>query len=132
MRRLAGRRFRLTLRLVITRATSQVPVQQYDETRIRVGDGSQVGLQHFQRDLAIVTNVPGEVNGRHPALANEAFDGVSPRKCGIELVGRVQREGASRVGATPSCERVHRVSSTAENRSVLPRYRTSAGAALIG
>ena len=39
-------------------------------------DGSELGLEHLERDLALVLEVEGQVDRRHPARAELALDGV--------------------------------------------------------
>ena len=38
---------------------------------------AEVGFEDLQCDLAIVANIAGELDGRHSAFANEAFDEVA-------------------------------------------------------
>jgi hypothetical protein len=47
-------------------------------------NGGQLGLEHLQRDLALVLEVIGQVDGRHPALTQLTRDGVAA------FEGRVQ------------------------------------------
>ena len=42
------------------------------------------GPQHFEGDLAVVAEVPGQEDQRHPALAELAFEGVAAGEAAIE------------------------------------------------
>ena len=47
-------------------------------------DGGQLGLQHLDRDVAVVLEVVGEIHGRHAALAQLALDPVAVGQGGLE------------------------------------------------
>ena len=46
----------------------------------------QFGLEHFDRDFAIVLEVRGEIDRRHAARAELALDAVAAGECGGQLV----------------------------------------------
>jgi len=48
--------------------------------------GGQFGAQDFYRDLAVVLQVLGKVDGGHPAGTELALDGVAVGKGGLEAV----------------------------------------------
>ena len=47
-------------------------------------DGGEFGPQHLDRDLAVVFQVLGEVDGRHPAHAKLSLNGVAVGEGGGE------------------------------------------------
>ena len=47
-------------------------------------DRGQLGLQHLDRDLAVVLDVVGEVDGRHAALAELTLDLVFVGQGGVQ------------------------------------------------
>ena len=48
--------------------------------------GGELGLQHLDRDLAVVPEVLGEVDRRHAARAELALDAVAVGEGGGEMV----------------------------------------------
>ena len=50
-------------------------------------DGAEVGLEHLQRNSAIMPDVAREVHRCHAAFADKAFNGVSASEGGVELFG---------------------------------------------
>ena len=46
--------------------------------------GGELGLQHLERDLAVVPEVVGEIDGRHAALAELALDLVLVGQGGVQ------------------------------------------------
>ena len=61
--------------------------------------GGELGLQDLERDLAVVLEVLGEVDGGHAALAELALDAVAVGEGGGEAVE------ADRVTSAPSFRR---------------------------
>ena len=62
-------------------------------------DGAELGPQHLEGDLAVVLEVGGQIDGRHPAGAQRAFDAVAITECGGEADGvgvHGVEDGASR------------------------------------
>jgi len=68
----------------------------YDEA-VGAEDGGELGLQHLERDPAVVLEVLGEVNGGHAAGAELALDAVAA------LEGRVQTIGDCPQEMGPGC-----------------------------
>ena len=52
-------------------------------------DGGQLGVEHLERDLAVVPEVVGEVDGGHAALAELALDAVAVSQALAQLRCRV-------------------------------------------
>ncbi len=63
--------------------------------------GGQLRVEHLERDRAIVAEVVGAIDRRHPAPAERALDAVAVGEGGLEIGGAVgQRhaaEGVSRM-----------------------------------
>ena len=53
--------------------------------------GGELGAQHLERDLAVVPEVLGEVDGGHAARAELALDAVAVGEGGCEIEGRWSR-----------------------------------------
>ena len=49
--------------------------------------GGELGAQHLERDVAIVLQVPGEIDSGHPARAELARDRVAARESRDETGG---------------------------------------------
>lgn len=49
----------------------------FSEEALDTHDRGQFGVEDLQRHAAIVLQIAREVDGRHPARANLAFDGVA-------------------------------------------------------
>ena len=49
--------------------------------------GGQVGLEDLERDLAVVLEVVGEVDGRHAPLAQLPLDAVAVGERGVNWAG---------------------------------------------
>ena len=47
--------------------------------------GCKLGLEHFYGDFAIVTEVVGQVNSRHSASTELAYDAIPLSECCIQL-----------------------------------------------
>ena len=61
--------------------------------------GAEVGMQHLDRDVAIVLEVVREVDGRHAAGAELALDAVAVGKRGGELVACLDHRVSARAWA---------------------------------
>ena len=61
----------------------------------------QLGVQHLERDRAVVLEVAGEEDGRHPAAAELALEGVAGAQAFLELSPQVghARAGLEGVGS---------------------------------
>ena len=58
--------------------------------------GTDVRLQELERDLAVVADVMGEIDGRHPADAERPFYGISAGERRVELqLGVVGHSGVT-------------------------------------
>ena len=49
----------------------------FTQEPISAQDGSELGTQHLERDRAVVLPVAGEIDRRHPAVAELALDRVA-------------------------------------------------------
>src|SRR5258708_19498851 len=49
--------------------------------------GSQLRMEHLDRDVAVVLRFGGEIYGRHAAPSELALDAVAAGKCGGEVGG---------------------------------------------
>ena len=54
---------------------------------------TEIGAEHLERDLSIVPEIAGEIDLRHAAFADEAFNGVSTLEGSRESVGREHAPG---------------------------------------
>ena len=59
--------------------------------------GGELGAEHFHRDLAVVLEVLGEIDGGHAALAELALDPVGGAEGTLKLVAQVAGRGDRRV-----------------------------------
>jgi hypothetical protein len=57
-----------------------------DEKAVYAHDRGQLRLEHFDRHLAVVAHVGGQVYGRHPALAELTLNRVPPLEGGVQTV----------------------------------------------
>lgn len=91
---------------------------------LKVGDGADLlqkplgaqhrgefRAQHLERDLAVVAQVVGEVDGGHPAGADLALDPVPIRKRGGEFADDVDR--SARMTGTANVTSIHRLHNAA-------------------
>ncbi len=46
----------------------------------------QLGAENLDCDLALVLEIPSEIDRSHPATAEFALDGVSVRQCGFQPI----------------------------------------------
>ncbi len=53
----------------------------------------QTGVEHFQRHIAVMLEVMGEINDRHAAVADLAPDGIAAVEGGRELVLQIWQSG---------------------------------------
>ncbi len=68
---------------------------------LRPEDRGELLTQHFHRHLAVVPDVVGEVDGRHPTPADLTLDGIAASEGGVEaveLVGHIGRKVETCVG----------------------------------
>ena len=56
----------------------------FEEEAFRAEDGGQVGAEHLDRDLALVLEIVGQVDGRHTTLAELALEAVAVGQRGGE------------------------------------------------
>src|SRR5678815_5587471 len=67
-------------------------------------DGTgQLGMENLDRDLALVTEVPGEPDGRHAPAADLLLDRVPACQCDVELVNHAWRVSRSRRSHRSPC-----------------------------
>ena len=59
-----------------------------DHEPLAADHGGQLGLQHLERDLAIVLQILGQVHGGHAALPELALDAVAVGQGRGETIGR--------------------------------------------
>ena len=57
---------------------------------LRPEDGAELGVEHFERDEPLMLEVAREVDRRHAAAAQLAFDDVRAREGGVQVIGRLQ------------------------------------------
>ncbi len=46
----------------------------------------QFGMEHLERDGAIVAEIPGEIDRRHAAATELTLDGVAPAEASLQLI----------------------------------------------
>ena len=51
---------------------------------VRAEDGAQLGTQHLDRDLTVVLEVPGQVDGGHPAATELVLEAVAVAEGGLQ------------------------------------------------
>ena len=66
---------------------------------------AEVGVEHFDGDVAVVLQVVGEVDGRHAAGAELALDAIAAGERGGKLCGAHRAENEPFTGMTSSCMR---------------------------
>ncbi len=74
------------------RALALDPLSPYVNLNVswaRYERGREFGLQHLKRHLALVLEVLGEIDGRHPTATELALDGVAVAQGGLQTVKRV-------------------------------------------
>ena len=64
------------------------------EEPLRTERGSELGLQHLDGDLAMVLQVLGEIDRRHPAAAQLSLDQVTVGECRLERREHVRHAAA--------------------------------------
>ncbi len=64
---------------------------------------SELRIEHLERDLAAVANVLGEIDRRHPAAADLAFDPITAADRGDERGDSVRRALSERHGDRLAC-----------------------------
>ena len=64
---------------------------------VRAERGGELGTEHLDRDLAVVLEVVGQVDGGHAALAELALDPVGGAEGTLKLVAQVAGRGDRRV-----------------------------------
>ena len=69
------------------------------EEALGAQDGGQLRPQHLERDLAVVAEVVGQVDRRHPALPELALEAVAVGKSGRQM-SEVLGHACSRVGCS--------------------------------
>ena len=65
---------------------------------VRAENGAQLGTQHLDRDLTVVLEVPGQVDGRHAAAAELPIEGVAVGDRGLQAGGDVGQGERWRAG----------------------------------
>jgi len=61
-----------------------------DDEPLGAEDGGKLGLQDLDRDLAVVLQVLGQVDGGHATLAERPLDSVAAGQRLIEATGRIK------------------------------------------
>jgi hypothetical protein len=67
-------------------------------SRARTENPGQLGLEHLERDVAIVLLVTREIDGGHAALAELALDQVATLEGGVQAHARVRHADNMRAG----------------------------------
>ena len=57
---------------------------------------AEAGLQHLERDGAVVAEIASAVDHRHPAVAELPLDGVAGLECGLKALQQIEHGPAEK------------------------------------
>jgi hypothetical protein len=66
----------------------------FQKESVEAEAGGEFGTENLQRNAAVVLEIPGEVDGRHPALPELALDGIAVGNSQAKLLWNLQRTTA--------------------------------------
>lgn len=84
------------------------------EKTLNAHDRRQLGIEHFERNLPVVFQVAGEVDGRHSAGADLVLDDITVRERSSELISHL----CHNANVTPAGEVGQRIVSGSLNGAV--------------